>query len=175
MAERAPDRIWVYRGLFLTFGLGVIIFRILPLQTGLPGIPGPDFLLATTLAWVLRQPSAVPVVLIVFLFLLGDFLLQRPPGLWTLLVVLASESLRRRRPLVAETPFLAEMGVVAGTILAMVVASRIILWVLFADQPSLGLVLMEALATIMIYPVVVLVTKFVLRMDRLPPVELEAL
>jgi rod shape-determining protein MreD len=81
--------------------------------------------------------------IIVIVFLLADFLLQRPPGLWTALVVLASESLRRRRLQMTEFPFLVEWGAIAGAVAGMVLAERVILWVLFADLPSLGLSLTQ--------------------------------
>ena len=175
MARKAtPRRIWAYRGIYLGLGLGVIFFRILPLETGTPGLPGPDIILAVTLAWLLRQPAAVPITAILFLFLLGDFLLQRPVGLWTLLTLLTVMALQNRRATLAEAPFLVEMAIVSGVILAMIVAERVILWVLLTDQPSLGLVLMEGLATIVIYPIVVFVSKFVLGMAKLPLVDLEA-
>lgn len=173
MADSYARQIWWWRGLFLAFGLLVIFFRILPLDTAPPGLPGPDYILCVTLAWVLRQPAAVPLALILFLFLLGDFLLQRPPGLWTALAVLASEALRNRRVGIAETPFLLEWAVIATTVVAMILGERIILWLLITDQPSLGLSLMEGLATVMIYPIVVLISKFALGMDKLPVVELE--
>lgn len=173
MGEDAQSRIWGYRAIYVLFGLAIIFYRLLPLETGTPGLPGPDFILCLTLAWVLRQPMAVPVGLILLLMLLGDFLLQRPPGLWTALAIGASEYLRNRRAGIAETPFLFEWGMVAGCILAMVLGQRLILWVLLADQPSLGLVLMEGLATIVIYPLVVLVSKFALGLDKLPVVESE--
>jgi len=173
MADSYARQIWGWRTVYLAFGLAVIFFRILPLETGTPGLPGPDYILCVTLAWVLRQPAAVPLALILFLFLLGDFLLQRPPGLWTALAVLASEALRNRRVGIAETPFLFEWAVIATTVVAMILGERIILWLLVADQPSLGLSLMEGLATVMIYPIVVLISKFGLRMDKLPVVELE--
>ena len=175
MARKAtPRRIWAFRGIYIGLGLGVIFFRILPLQTGTPGLPGPDIILGVTLAWVLRQPAAVPITAIVFLFLLGDFLLQRPVGLWTLLAMMAVVALENRRSSLTEAPFLVEMAVISGLVLAMIVAERVILWVLMTDQPSLGLVLMEGLATIVIYPIVVFVSKFVLGMDKLPLVEREA-
>jgi len=173
MAEGAQSRIWGYRSIYLLFGLSVIFYRLLPLETGTPGLPGPDFILCLTLVWVLRQPHVVPVGAILFLMLLSDFLLQRPPGLWTALTIAAAEYLRNRRAGIAETPFLFEWGMVAGVILAMVLSQRLILWVLLADQPSLGLSLMEGLATIVIYPVVVMVSKFALGMDKLPVVESE--
>jgi len=173
MGEGEQSRIWGYRTLYVLFGLAVIFARILPLETGTPGLPGPDYILCITLAWVLRQPGAVPIGAILFLMLLSDFLLQRPPGLWTALALAASEYLRNRRAGIAETPFLFEWGMVAGAILAMVLGQRLILWVLLADQPSLGLSLMEGLATIVIYPIVIMVSKFALGMDKLPVVESE--
>ena len=174
MGDEFQRRLWGFRTVYLLFGLTVIFFRILPLETGTPGLPGPDFILCVTLAWILRQPGSVPLWAILFLFLLSDFLLQRPPGLWTGLAVVATETLRNRRAGIAETPFLFEWAVVAGTILAMVMCQRVILWVLVADQPSLGLSLMEGLATIVIYPLVVMLSKFVLGMDKLPAVDLES-
>lgn len=173
MGERTQRRIWGYRTVYVIFGLAVIFYRLLPLETGTPGLPGPDFILCVTLAWVLRQPQAVPIGAILFLMLLSDFLLQRPPGLWTALTLAASEYLRNRRAGIAETPFLVEWGMVAGTVLAMVLGQRLILWVLLAEQPSLGLSLMEGLATIVIYPIVVMVSKFALGLDKFPVVETE--
>lgn len=173
MADRPTRGILGWRSIYIAFGLAVIFYRILPLETGTPGLPGPDFILAVTMAWVLRQPAAVPLGAILFLFLMSDFLLQRPPGLWTALAVLATEALRNRRAGIAETPFLFEWGVVAGFVLAMVLGQRVVLWVLMADQPSLGLSLMEGLATIVIYPVVVLISKFLLGMGKLPAVDME--
>ena len=173
MAELHARRILAWRVAYVLIGLAVIFYRILPLETGTPGLPGPDFILCITLAWVLRQPASVPLGLILFLFLIGDFLLQRPPGLLTAFAVMGSEFLRSRRAGIAETPFLFEWAVVSGAILAIVLGQRVVLWMLVADQPSLGLSLMEGLATIVIYPLVVLVSKFILRMDRLPAVDLE--
>lgn len=174
MAEGLSRGIWGYRAIYIFFGLSVIFYRILPLQTGTPGLPGPDFILCLTMAWVLRQPGSAPLSLILFLFLLSDFLLQRPPGLWTALAVLGTEFLRNRRAGIAETPFLFEWGVVAGVVLAMVVGQRIVLWILATEQPSLGLSLMEGLATIVIYPLVVLISKYLLGMDKLPAIDTES-
>ena len=88
--------VWSYRAVFLLLCAVIITFKLLPLGLNDQGLPGPDLLLALTLAWVLRQPAVVPIGSILVEFLLADFLFQRPPGLWTILVILTSESLRRR-------------------------------------------------------------------------------
>ncbi len=173
MVERNPGQIWGWRATYFGLGLGIIFFRILPFETGLPGLPGPDYILCIGLAWTLRQPAAAPLWMIVFLILLSDFLLQRPPGLWAMLAVIAVESLRSRRAGIAEAPFLFEWAMVSGAILLMVLAKRLILWILVVEQPTLGLSLMEGLATLAIYPIVLLASKYILRMDKLPPVDME--
>ncbi|MDG4647937.1 rod shape-determining protein MreD [Roseibacterium sp. SDUM158017] len=167
--------VWTYRIVFLALCAVLITMRLLPLGLGETGLPGPDLLLALTFAWLLRQPAVVPLVSIVAVFLLADFLFQRPPGLWTALAVLASESLRRRRLQMTEFPFLVEWGAIAGAVAGMVLAERVILWVLFIDPPSLGLSLTHGIVTVAIYPVVVAVSKFVFGLRKLGPAELEPL
>jgi rod shape-determining protein MreD len=115
----------------------------------------------------------VPLMTIVGVFLLADFLFQRPPGLWTALAVLASESLRRRRLEMTEFPFLVEWGAIAGAVAFMVLAERVILWLLFVDPPSLGLSLAHGIVTVAIYPVVVAVSKYVFGLRKLGPADLE--
>jgi rod shape-determining protein MreD len=167
--------VWTYRLLFLALCAALITARLLPLGLGDRGLPGPDLLLALTFAWLLRQPAVVPLASIVLVFLAADFLFQRPPGLWTALAVVASESLRRRRLQMTEFPFLVEWGAIAVAVTGMVLAERVILWMLFADLPSLGLSLTHGIVTVAIYPLVVAVSKFVFRLRKLGPAELEPL
>lgn len=171
----SSSHIWTYRAIFLLVCGIVIVGRLLPLGLGESGLPGPDLLLALTFAWMLRQPAVVPLMSIVIVFLLADFLLQRPPGLWTALAVLASESLRRRRLQMTEFPFLVEWGAIAGAVTGMVLAERVILWLLMADLPSLGLSLTQGIVTVAIYPVVVAVSKFLFGLRKLGPADLEPL
>ena len=167
--------IWTYRVIFLVVCAVLILGRLLPLGLDGGGLPGPDLLLAVTFAWLLRQPAVVPLASIVLVFLLADFLFQRPPGLWTALAVVASESLRRRRLQMTEFPFLVEWGAIAGAVAGMVLAERLILWILFADLPSLGLSLTQGIVTVLIYPVVVAVSKFLFGLRKLGPADLEPL
>jgi rod shape-determining protein MreD len=167
--------VWTFRTLFVLLCLILMSLRLLPLGLGETGLPGPDLLLALTFAWLLRQPAIVPLGGIVGVFLLADFLFQRPPGLWTALAVIASESLRRRRLQMTEFPFLVEWGAIAGAVTFMVLAERVILWFLFVDPPPLGLSLTHGIVTVAIYPVVVAVSKFVFGLRKLGPADLEPL
>jgi rod shape-determining protein MreD len=171
----ATRRLWTYRVLFILLCLTVISIKLMPMNVGEIGIPGPDILLALTLAWLLRQPAVVPVGAILLVFLLADFLLQRPPGLWTLLVLLASESLRSRRLTMTEFPFLLEWSAFAAAVFALLILNRIAMWVLMVDQATLGLTLTHGIVTIAIYPLVVAVSKFLLGLRKLGAAEPEAI
>jgi rod shape-determining protein MreD len=171
----SPRHVWTYRVLFLVLCLVVISFKMLPLGLDEDGLPGPDLLLALTLAWLLRQPAVVPIGSILIVFLLADFLFQRPPGLWTLLVIVVSESLRRRRLTMTEFPFLVEWSAFAGAVFTMIILNRLVLWVLMVDLPSLGLTLAHGIVTAAIYPFVVAVSKFLFGLRKIGPAEAEAL
>lgn len=167
--------IWAYRALFLALCGLIIMFKLLPLGLNDQGLPGPDLLLALTLAWVLRQPAVVPIGSILVVFLLADMLFQRPPGLWTLLVIVLSESLRQRRLTMTEFPFLLEWSAFAGAVFTLVLLDRIVLWMLMVDLPPLGLVLAHGIVTAAIYPLVVAVSKFLFGLRKIGPAEAEAL
>lgn len=173
--ETSAQHIWLYRAIFIALSLLVIGLKLLPLRLDEFGVPGPDILLALTLAWVLRQPAVVPVTAILAVFLLSDFLFQRPPGLWTLLVIMITESLRRRRVTMTTFPFLLEWSAFAGAVMAMVVLNRLILWVLMVDLPPLGLSLAHGIVTALIYPLVVVISKYVLGLRKIGAAEVEAL
>ena len=174
-ALTSPRHVWAYRALFLGLCAAVIAYKLLPLGLNDQGLPGPDLLLALTLAWLLRQPAVVPIGSILIVFLLADFLFQRPPGLWTLLVIVVSESLRQRRLTMTEFPFLVEWSAFAGAIFAMIILERIILWILMVDLAPLGLTLAHGIVTAAIYPIVVAVSKFLFGLRKIGPAEAEAL
>jgi len=167
--------IWAYRALFLGLCAVIVVFKLLPLGLNDQGLPGPDLLLALTLAWVLRQPAVVPIGSILVVFLLADFLFQRPPGLWTLLVLLVSESLRQRRLAMTEFPFLVEWSAFAGAIFTMILLERVVMWVLMVDLAPLGLTLAHGIVTAAIYPLVVAISKFLFGLRKIGPAEAEAL
>lgn len=174
-APTSSRHIWTYRAIFVVLCSAILAFKMLPLDLDGGGIPGPDLLVLVTFAWLLRQPAVVPVISVVAVFLLADFLLQRPAGLWTLLAVIASESLRRRRLQMTEFPFLVEWTAVAGAVFGMIIAERLILWVLIVELPSLGLVLAHGIVTVALYPVVVALSKYLFGLRKLGPAELEPL
>ena len=136
---------------------------------------GPDLLIAFAFAWSLRRPEYVPAVLLACIFLLSDLLLQRPPGLWALLALLACENLKGRGRSLRDATFGAEWIAVALLLTGILLANRIILSILLVAPPQLRLSLLELGVTVLIYPIVVLVTSTLMGVRRAAPGELDAL
>lgn len=136
---------------------------------------GPDLLIAFAFAWSLRRPEYVPALLLAGIFLLSDLLLQRPPGLWALLALLACENLKGRGRSLRDATFGAEWIAVAVLLTGILLVNRIVLSVLLVPPPQLKLSLLELGVTVLIYPIVVLVTSTLMGVRRAAPGELDAL
>ena len=136
---------------------------------------GPDLLIAFAFAWSLRRPEYVPSILLALVFLLADLLLQRPPGLWAMLALLASENLKGRSRSLRDAAFGAEWIAVGIFLTGILIANRIVLSLLLVPPPQLKLSLLELGVTILIYPVVVFITRSVMGVRRAAPGELDTL
>ena len=110
------------------------------------------------LAWSVRRPDYVPVVLLAALFLLADLLLQRPPGLWALLLLLACEWLKSQSTSLRDAGVPTEYFKVSVMIVGIYVLNRVILGLMLIDLPPLGLYLLQMVVTLAAYPFAVFVT-----------------
>jgi len=155
MGSAGAAYIWSMRGAFAGLAVFVLLLQLLPLETQPRRWVAPDILLALALVWTMRRPDIVPVALIALVFLLADFLLQRPPGLFAGLVVVATEIARARHDDIRETLFLFEWLTAAALIIAVFVAYLIILAIVSPIPISAGLLLLQAVLTIVAYPLVV--------------------
>jgi len=173
MADLSLPRIWLERVLFAGAMLLLIFFQLLPLNTVPKSWAGPDLMLATTLAWTARRPDLVPVWLIALVFLLSDLLFDRPPGLWTALVLIASEMMRARSVLLRVTPFWLEWIWAAAAIICVLLIYHIVLSLVILPVPTLSLISVHAMATILAYPVIVMLSHYVLAIRRRAPGNLE--
>ena len=169
MAERVDSRVWVLRGVFVVLAFALMAAALVPLDMRPSVWAGPDVLLAVALVWVVRQPSALPVGVVAIVFLIADLLLMRPPGLWAALVVVLTEAIRRRHTEFRSTSFLVEWGAVAGGIVAIALVYRTILFVLAVPRAPFGLSAMETAATIIAYPIVVLMAHFLFGIRKTTP------
>ncbi len=157
---------WGYRTLFLALALLILFLRLLPLGSDAGQFPGPDLLLCLTLAWVMRRPDYLPLGLIVAVVLVEDLILMRPPGLWTALVVLATEFLRSRAALTRELNFVVEWLLVVGLMVGMLLAYRLVFAISLLPQPPFGYAIVQVLWSAVAYPFVVGASRLVLDLRK---------
>ncbi|QDC08817.1 rod shape-determining protein MreD [Oceanicola sp. D3] len=175
MVDPVTARIWTYRAAFLGLCMALAFFRLLPLDTTAGGMPGPDVMLALTFAWVLRRPAFVPPALIVGVFLMADFIFQRPPGLWALLVLLGAEFLRARQGLSRELPFPLEWAMAGVLMVVLMVANMALLALFMVPRPPLGVAMLQMGMTLVTYPLVVAASHMLFGLRKAAPGEVDAL
>ena len=171
MADRTDGRTWGMRAAFLLLAFVLIVIALVPLDMRPSSFAGPDLLQAATLAWVARRPKVAPILMIACIFLMADLLFMRPPGLFAALVVLLTETIRRRNAEFRNMPFAVEWATIAGGIVLITLINRIILFVVAVPRAPLGLTLIELVMTILAYPLVVVVAYFLFGLRRAAPGE----
>ncbi|MCF7746739.1 rod shape-determining protein MreD [Sulfitobacter sp. M39] len=135
----------------------------------------PDLLIAFALAWSVRRPDYVPALLLAVAFLLTDLLLQRPPGLWALLALLACENMKTRGRTLRDSTFGAEWLAVSVWLIAILMLNRIVLSLLLVPPPQWSLSLFELAVTILTYPAVVFVTHALMGVRKSAPGDLDSM
>jgi rod shape-determining protein MreD len=159
MAELSTSRLWLMRAGFVGLALLILFFHLLPLDTLPRRWAPPDLLIAFAFAWVLRRPDYLPALSLALVMLMADLMLQRPPGLLALLVVLGAEYLKNQIAGLREASFLGEWAAVAIVLVGITVLNRVILMIVVVQPAPLGLSLIQMVLTIAVYPVVVAITQ----------------
>ena len=169
MTDRVTLLRWAFWGLLIVTSAGLLFVKLLPLDLHAGRFPGPDLFMAIVMAWMLRRPDYVPILLVAILIFLTDLLHHDIPAIGALMAVIGLEVLRRREAGLREQPFMIEWGVVTAVLLAMLLAERILLMVFFVEQIPFGRALLQFISTIAVYPAVVFVSVFVLGVEKLQP------
>ena len=175
MDEKFLQSPWAYRLIFVGIALTLLFLRLLPFGGNEGSWPGPDVLLSLTLVWVVRRPDYLPVALIAGVFLMEDILLMRPPGLWTAMVILATEFLRSRVALTRELLFPVEWALVAALMMGVLLGYRLVMAMAMVPQPAFGYALIQIIGSILCYPVLVAVSSLALGVRKPATGETDAL
>ena len=171
MAELASARLWLRRTQFALLALLLIFIDLVPLGFGADRAPRPDLLALLAFAVLLRRPDMVPLWLLAPLWLAADLLLQRPPGLWAALSLLAFEFTRAQEYRLRDIPFALEWGFIALVLFATVLANRLILALGLVPLPDFATVMQHYFVTVLVYPAVVFFCYFILRIHKVTPDE----
>lgn len=169
MNELTPSRLWMMRAAFTLLVVTILFFHLLPLQTAAGGLIWPDLILAFALAWSVRRPQYVPALLLAVLFLLTDLLLQRPPGLWAALALIACERIKQQSRMLRDASLATELATVAAWIIGIGLAYRIILTVLLVEMPPIGPALIQIAVTVAAYPLVIGITHAIMGVRKATP------
>lgn len=163
--------IWVMRAVYAGLCCVFLMFHLLPLgQSGSIAF-APDMILCLTLAWVSRRPEFTPVLLIAGTALLADLLLGRAPGLWAALILLLAEYIRTRGRRLKSAGYFWEWMRVSAGIASIFVIHRIVMSILLLDVPPLGAVLLQYGATVLMYPVITVLSAMLLNIRHIEPSE----
>ncbi len=155
------------RGLYVGLAFLILFVQTLPITFSFSHFLAPDVLLAITFAWVLRRPDAITPLVIGVVFLANDFILHRPPGLWTAIVLIACVFLQGRIPRLKDAVYSIEFGLVIGMMIVCFLGYQILLVVTFSGaQPPLPSIL-QLITTIVIYPLVTFGSRRMFGLSRL--------
>ena len=160
---------------FVALVLVILFFYLLPLETTPRSWAGPNLILAFACAWGLRRPEYVPALILAGVFLLADLLLQRPPGLWAVLALIGVENLRSRGRHLRDASFAAEWLSVSIIVALVIFGNRVLLSIAMLPTASLTLNLTELATTLLIYPLIVLITHGIMGVRKTAPGDLDAL
>ena len=153
MTQDPPLRVFRLQLTYLAIVALVVLLQTLPLQSlPYPFAPA-DVPLAITFAWIMRRPDVMSPILITLAFLFADAILQRPPGLWTLIVLCASIFLRMRTRGRKEMLFLYEWFIVSFVIGVSFLVHYFALMFSFLPVPDVQQYVVQVTLSILIYPI----------------------
>ncbi len=175
MDSLSASRVWIMRLTYVGLALVILFFHLLPLNTLPNRWAPPDMLIALTFAWTLRRPDFVPVLLIACVLLIADFMLQRPPGLLSALVVAGSAYLRNWSAGLSDASFLGEWASVGLVLVSVMVLNRMILGLTAVEQAPMWLVLIQLVLTIAVYPLVAIISQSLFGVRKLTPADVDIL
>lgn len=175
MNDLSTARLWLMRAAFLLLAMVLLFFHLLPLNTAPKSWSGPDLLLCFACAWSLRRPEYVPALSLAVAFFLTDLLLQRPPGLFAALALMACENLKSRGRSLRDASFATEWFTVSVVIVTALAANWIILALVLVDLPRLTLSISEMGMTLLFYPLIVAIAHWGMGVRKTAPGDLDAL
>lgn len=158
----SPSRL-IRTALMMALGLIAIFVEAAPLGLSADARPSPDILFCIVAYWSTRRPGAAALLAIFALGLTRDLLTDTPVGAGALTLVLASEFLKTLGPGLARRRFTTEL-LLLGTVLAVILMSQwLVVLILLAHPPYLIDLAYQWMATMALYPALVLIFRWLFR------------
>ncbi len=158
MTNASGLRLFLIQFGFVLLCVALLLANLLPLSTLPRNWAGPDLLFCFALAWSVRRPDFVPLTSLALVFLLADFLLQRPPGLAAALMLLAAADMQARSRTLRDAGFAAEWARAALLIVAVAIAGQVVQLLFLARPPGFSLLVSQTVLTALAYPLCVAIS-----------------
>ena len=127
--------------------------------------PSPDLLLCVVAYWSIRRPGSAPAILVFALGLVRDLLTDVPVGAGALSLMAISELLKMRCRTFARSSFAMEWAALSIAAFASAAVHWFVVVLLLAQPPYLIDLFNQSVYTMMAYPVMALVFRWVLRIS----------
>lgn len=163
------SKTWFKRAVLCLALFVVIASGMAPVSMTPFAIPSPDLVFCLIAAWLVRRPDLVSAGVIIAAVLTAEIFLLQTPGLWSAIVLLASEYLRASAERIRSRPFLYEWLLVAAVYVAAVIAHQFFLALTFLPAPSPEWALLHGVETLLAYPLVVAITNLLFRVTKPGP------
>lgn len=143
-----------------------------PLGLGPTAPPSPDLLLCVLVYWSVRRPGSTPMLAVFALGLMRDFITDTPLGAGALALVIVTEVLKTQRRALQRSNFLVEWIALGIATLGATALQWLLVVLTFMQPPYLMDLFHQCLYTAMVYPIVVVIFRWVLRITwrRMEPV-----
>lgn len=164
MGDAAFWRLQAVRGLYVFSVMLIAVVLLLPIGGG-GRFPGPDLILVLTIAWTMRAPNQLPVVLVGAVLLVADLLLMRPPGLMAAITIVGVEYIRARQTDWRGLTLPIEWAISGAVLTAIIIANAVAQALFAVPQPPLGQTVIRLLFSVMVYPIAVALVLYIFKVE----------
>jgi len=145
--------------LFVILGLAFIILPMSATNLNPSHISSPDLLFCLIFSFLIHNQNNAPIIVIVLLSLLADFLWYRPIGLTPFLILITSELLRRRLVIKGKISVFEELLLVTLTLFTVSAFQEILKFFVLIPSIEIIQVLHYILFTLAVYPIFTLILR----------------
>lgn len=150
----------------LALALVAVSIEAAPLGHAANAWPSPDLLFCIVAYWSLRRPEAVPLIAVFAAGLARDLLTGAPVGAGSLTLVLASEAFKAAARPLSRRGSGAEWVAVSAAFAVVLLAQWLMVLLVLAHPPYLIELARRWLLTVLLYPALYIVFRWLLRVRR---------
>ncbi len=126
----------------------------------------PNLVYCLFCAWILHTSKGPSLAMVLVTFCVLEIVYGLPPGLWTALMLVATEIVRAKGPRLAAFHFIAEWALVAGLFAAALLLFQLVLLLTFSQAMTTFAISSYLVTTTISYPIIVALTAIMFRIGK---------